>query len=137
MTGTRTSIPGMVVLASLNSSVGHHSGAVNACLFFADPHTNIDQFDVYLQVMAVTLFVLFMKRRFDVLQTRPWQVERMALALVTDIDAEIYFYIVIVAIETVIASEARQSQEATQLPEGDCFVPRNDGFFIRVSSATA
>jgi predicted phosphatase len=45
--------------------------------------------------MAVTLFVLFMKRRFDVLQTRPWQVERMALTLVTDIDAEVYFYIVI------------------------------------------
>ena len=29
-------------------------------------------------------------------------------------------------VDTVIASEARQSQEATRLPEGDCFVHRND-----------
>ena len=33
--------------------------------------------------------------------------------------------------KAVIASVARQSQEATRLPEGDCFVPRNDGSYDR------
>ena len=70
--------------------------------------------------MTVTVFVFLVECRFDSLQALPWQVEGIALALVTDIDAEVDFYIVIAAIGTVIARDEaisfRQLSSFLRLP---------------------